>query len=66
MKIEEIIDYLKEFNQKAEFKIVTPDGLPLNINKNNFGWSAGGEGGTPMIAVEVYYNLNDSEILNNK
>lgn len=33
MKIGEVIDFLNQFNQKAEFKVVKPDGLPVNINK---------------------------------
>lgn len=37
MKIGEVIDFLNQFNQKAEFKVVKPDGLPVNINKNDFG-----------------------------
>lgn len=61
MKIEEVIDFLSQFNQKAEFKVVKPDGLPVNINKNDFGWSSGGEGGTKMDVVEVCIMLNNSE-----
>lgn len=61
MKIEEVIDFLSQFNQKAEFKVVKPDSLPVNINKNDFGWSSGGEGGTKMDVVEVCIMLNNSE-----
>ena len=64
MKIEEVIDFLNQFNQKAEFKVVKPDGLPMNINKNDFGWSSGGEGGTKMDVVEVCIMLNNSESSN--
>lgn len=61
MKIEEVIDFLSQFNQKAEFKVIKPDSLPVNINKNDFGWSSGGEGGTKMDVVEVCIMLNNSE-----
>ena len=61
MKIEEVIDFLSQFNQKAEFRVVKPDSLPVNINKNDFGWSSGGEGGTKMDVVEVCIMLNNSE-----
>lgn len=61
MKIEEVIDFLSQFNQKAEFKVVKPDNLPVNINKNDFGWSSGGDGGTKMDVVEVCIMLNNSE-----
>lgn len=61
MKIEEVIEFLSQFNQKAEFKVIKPDSLPVNINKNDFGWSSGGEGGTKMDVVEVCIMLNNSE-----
>lgn len=61
MKIAEVIDFLSQFNQKAEFKVIKPDSLPVNINKNDFGWSSGGEGGTKMDVVEVCIMLNNSE-----
>jgi hypothetical protein len=61
MKIGEVIDFLNQFNQKAEFKVVKPDGLPVNINKNDFGWGSCGEGGTKMDVVEVCIMLNNSE-----
>lgn len=64
MKIEEVIDFLSQFNQKAEFKVVKPNGSPVNINKNDFGWSSGGEGGTKMDVVEVCIMLNNSESSN--
>lgn len=64
MKIEEVIDFLSQFNQKAEFKVVKPDNLPVNINKNDFGWSSGGDGGTKMDVVEVCIMLNNSESSN--
>ena len=52
---------MNQFNQKAEFKVVKPDGLPVNINKNDFGWGSCGEGGTKMDVVEVCIMLNNSE-----
>ena len=39
MKIEEVMAFLSQFNQKADFKVVMPDGTPIDINKNDFGWS---------------------------
>ena len=64
MKIEEVIDFLSQFNQKAEFKVVKSDGLPVNINKNDFGWSSDGEGGTKMDVVEVCIMFNNSDSSN--
>lgn len=61
MKIEEVMAFLSQFNQKADFKVVMPDGTPIDINKNDFGWSSCGEGGTKMDVVEVCIMLNNSE-----
>jgi len=61
MKIEEVIVFLSQFNQKAEFKVAKPDGTLTDIYINDFGWNSGGEGGTKMNAVEVCIMLNDSE-----
>lgn len=68
MKIEEVMAFLSQFNQKADLKIVTPDGTPIDINKNDFGWSSGDDdgdnGGTKMDVVEVCIILNNSESSN--
>jgi hypothetical protein len=64
MKIEEVMAFLNQFNQKADFKVVMPDGTPIDINKNDFGWSSGGDGGTKMDVVEVCIMLNNSESSN--
>ena len=61
MKIEEVMAFLSQFNQKADFKVVMPDGTPIDINKNDFGWGSCGEGGTKMDVVEVCIMLNNSE-----
>lgn len=43
MKVKELMDFLSQFNQEAEFNVVMPDGIPIDVNKNNFGWSTGGD-----------------------
>lgn len=61
MKIGEVVDFLGQFNQKADFKAVMPNGTPIDINKNDFGWSSGGEGGTKDDVIEVCVMLNSPE-----
>jgi hypothetical protein len=61
MKIGEVIDFLGQFNHEADFKVVMPNGTPIDINKNDFGWSSGGEGGTKVDVIEVCVMLNSPE-----
>lgn len=61
MKIGEVIDFLGQFNHEADFKVIMPNGTPIDINKNDFGWSSGGEGGTKADVIEVCVMLNSPE-----
>lgn len=67
MRIEEFIDFLHQFNPKADLKIVMSNGTPINVDKSNFGWSSGGDSDNEnkIDAVEVCILLNDNEKKNN-
>lgn len=65
MKIKELMDFLSQFNHEADFKVVMPNGTPINVDKSNFGWSSGGdcEKDDKSEVVEICVFCDNSEKL---
>lgn len=50
MKIEDLQNYLSQFNPKADFYVIDPEGHKVNFD---FGWGGGGDSSTPSDKMKI-------------